>query len=294
MDIKNLNTFIHVAELGSFSHAGDALGYSQPTVSVQIRQLETEFGAKLFDRIGHAVRLTAKGRELLPYAQQICQMSLQLLHATQSPSQPQGNVRLGIADSLCAPLVGNSFSHFHAQHPQVRLDLRTAGTKALFDMLDHNEVDLVCTLDSHIYDANYVIAHEQKIGVHFVAGTQHPLADSPSVAITTLLEHPFLLTEKGMSYRRLLDERLAQMSLELTPALVMSSAHLLCQLVTENAGIAFLPDYVTDSALALGQLVRLNVSDFDISVWGQLLYRKDKWLSPAMQAVIAHLSQITL
>ena len=65
MDIKNLNTFIHVAELGSFSKAGERLGYSQPTVSVQIRQLEEELGAQLFDRVGHAVRLTEKGRELV-------------------------------------------------------------------------------------------------------------------------------------------------------------------------------------------------------------------------------------
>ena len=50
MDIKNLNTFIHVAELGSFSKAGERLGYSQPTISVQIRQLEQELGAVLFDR----------------------------------------------------------------------------------------------------------------------------------------------------------------------------------------------------------------------------------------------------
>ena len=66
MDIKSLNTFIHVAELGSFSRAGERLGYSQPTVSVQIRQA---LGIRLFDRIGHAVRLTEKGRDMLFYAQ---------------------------------------------------------------------------------------------------------------------------------------------------------------------------------------------------------------------------------
>ena len=72
MDIRNLTTFVHVAELGNFSRAAERLGYSQPTISVQIRQLEEELGFRLFDRIGHAVRLTDKGREILGYAQQVC------------------------------------------------------------------------------------------------------------------------------------------------------------------------------------------------------------------------------
>ena len=72
MDIRNLTTFVHVAELGNFSRAAERLGYSQPTISVQIRQLEEELGFRLFDRIGHAVRLTDKGRDILAYAQQVC------------------------------------------------------------------------------------------------------------------------------------------------------------------------------------------------------------------------------
>ena len=65
MDLKNLTTFIHVAELNSFSKAALALGYSQSTVSFQIRQLETELNAQLFERIHHTVALTEKGREVL-------------------------------------------------------------------------------------------------------------------------------------------------------------------------------------------------------------------------------------
>ena len=72
MDIRNLTTFVHVAELGNFSRAAERLGYSQPTISVQIRQLEQELGFRLFDRIGHSVRLTDKGRDVLSYAQQVC------------------------------------------------------------------------------------------------------------------------------------------------------------------------------------------------------------------------------
>ena len=66
MDIKNLVTFIHVAELRSFTKAGDKLGYSQSTVSFQIRQLENELGVPLFERINRTVTLTEHGVRLLP------------------------------------------------------------------------------------------------------------------------------------------------------------------------------------------------------------------------------------
>ena len=71
MDIKNLITFIHVAERNSFTKAGAVLGFSQSTVSFQIKQLEAELGVQLFERINHTVVLTEKGREVLKFAQTV-------------------------------------------------------------------------------------------------------------------------------------------------------------------------------------------------------------------------------
>jgi len=214
MDIRNLNTFIQAAELGSFSQAGEKLGYSQPTVSVQIRQLEEELGARLFDRIGHAVRLTDRGRELLRYAQEICRLSQEM---SGQEAETGAEIRLATADSLCGPLLLDSLEGLRQACPHISLKLTTAGTDGLFRMLDRNEADLVCTLDSHIYDHSYVIAGERKVGVHLVAAPGHPLAQGGAVTRERLLEQELLLTEKGMSYRRLLDQWMAQASMAVEP-----------------------------------------------------------------------------
>ena len=71
MELRNLITFIHVAELGSFKKAGEQLGYSQSTISVQIKQLEDELGCLLFERINHTITLTERGHELVSYAHQV-------------------------------------------------------------------------------------------------------------------------------------------------------------------------------------------------------------------------------
>lgn len=288
MDIKNLNTFIHVAELGSFSKAGHLLGYSQPTVSVQIRQLEDELGVQLFDRIGHTIELTAAGQEMLLYAQQICDLSQQMHHSSAPDNQPTGLLRLALADSLCASMITQHFAAFQKEYPGVRLEITTGGTPELFAMLDHNEVDIVCTLDAHIYNTAYVIAHEVAVDVHFVAAASNPLSNIKTISLYTLAQQPFLLTEKNMSYRRLMDERLAQSNIQLQPALTLGRTDLLCQLVAQDAGISFLPDHVTQSFVGAGQLVRLSVEDVHIQVWEQVLYRKDKWINAPMDAMLRH------
>lgn len=294
MDLRSLNIFIEAAELGSFTRTGEKLGYSQPTVSFQIKQLEKELGVQLFDRIGHTVSLTDAGRDALRYAQNICHMSQEMILGSAQRREPNGVLRLGMADSLCAPLITGGFARFREAYPKMSLHVITCDTGALLEALDHNEVDMICTMDDHVYDTNYVIADEEEIGVHFVVSPKNELAGREQVGIEQLLPQPFLLTEKGMSYRRLMDEQLARNSQEIQPVLETGRADLICSLVEENAGIAFLPDYVTEESVRQGRLVRLDVPDFRIVVWKQVLYRREKWVSLEMQAMIDHMEGIRL
>jgi len=291
MDIRALNIFIEVAELGSFTQAGDKLGYSQPTISFQIKQLEKELGVPLFDRIGHTVTLTDAGRDALGYAQNICHLSQEMILGSEARQIPSGVLRLGMADSLCAPLIVGKFSSFREQYPRISLHISTGDTWDLLKYMDRNEVDMICTMDDHVYDNNYVIADEEEIPVHFVVGAENELAGRENVRIEQLLDSPFMLTEKGMSYRRLMEEKLAEKNLQVQPVLETARADILCDLVSQNMGISFLPDYVTAAGAAAGKLKRLDVADFQITVWKQLLYRRDKWLSPQMKAMIDYLSQ---
>lgn len=290
MYLRNLQTFVQVAETGSFTEAGETLGYSQPTISFQIKKLEQELGVQLFERIGHNVSLTIDGQKALAYAQQICHLSQEMLQASDSDKEIRGTVRLAMADSLCSPLIVKQFSDFRSKYSNISLMVTTAGTGDLFRMLDHNDVDVVCTLDARIYNTSYVISAEEIVGAHVVCSVNHPLASLKSIPVTLILNEPFLMTERGMSYRRLFDEFLALHSLEIHPILEMGNADLICQLVAKNTGLSFLPDYVTEHLVQAGQIVRLDIEDFSCDLWGQLIYRKDKWLSAPVQAVVEYFS----
>ncbi len=292
MDIRSLKTFIYVAELGGFTKAANFLGYSQSTISFQIKQLEEELeeelGGKLFERINHTVALTDQGRAVLQYAHRIDRLTQEMGEAMREEKQVAGHIRLATADSLCHSLLGEKFLNFRKEYPEVTLKIITADTKEIARLLNHNEVDFVMTLDNHIYNAEYIIVKEEKIQTHFVAASHHPLAKDGSLQISDLLKHPFLLTEQGMSYRRLMDEKLAEESLEIRPVLESGDVRELCRLVEEGVGLSFLPDYVTEDAVRAGRMVYLPVENFEIAVWKQLLYHRDKWLFPAMRAAIEY------
>lgn len=294
MDLKNLNTFIQVAESKSFSRAADKLGYSQPTISFQIKQLENELDVQLFDRIGHTISLTEAGKRLLGYAQKICRLADELINGEADSGELSGQIHVAMASSLCAPLVLKKFAEFHRLHPNIAVKITTAGTDEMFRLLDHNEVDIVCTLDSHIFDSSYIISKEEQVGIHFVCAAENPLASREKLLLSDIVNEPFLLTEKGMSYRRLMDEAFSKISTEIIPILELGDADIICDLVAEGVGISFLPDYVTEKAVKAGKIKRLAVCDCDIELWKQQIYHRNKWVSAPMRAVIEYLSEIIL
>lgn len=289
MDLRNLETFITVAETGSFTKTAQKLGYSQSTISFQIKQLEEQLGVCLFDRINHTIRLTTKGNEILKLSRQVMTLTDDMGKIADKSHPLNGHVRIATADSLCHWLFGDHFKTFHNEFPNISMTVITASTKEMFRMLNKNEVDLGYTLDSHIYDSQYIIAFEKKVDTHFVISTRHPLCQKDSLTLEELLFVPCILTERGMSYRRILEEELASRSLEIRPFLELGDTSLICQLIEQNMGFSLLPDYVTEKSVTQGLIKRLHITDFHPDIWIQLLYHRDKWCSPEMARVIEYL-----
>lgn len=287
MDLRNLNTFIEVAELGSFTRAAEKLGYSQPTVSFQIRQLEEDLNLSLFDRINHTIALTSQGRDVLRYAYDICRRVQDLEEHVRHEQEVKGMVRIAMSDSMCSWLMDGQFSELRRKFPGVTLQITTTSTNEMLHLLDQNEVDLAYTLDRHVYHRDYVIAGEEQIGTHFVSSAHNPLSKRKALSLSELLTLPCILTEPGMSYRQLLEQHLARHSLQIDPILEIGNTDLICRLVEQDMGIAFLPDYVTEKAVATGSLAYLEVEGLSIEIWKQLLYHRSKHLTPPIQTVMS-------
>ena len=119
MELRNLITFINVAELGSFTKAAQLLGYSQSTISFQIKQLEDELGCLLFERINHTITLTERGRELVSYAHQIRTLTDEFKESFEEEKECNGHIHIVTPDSVCDEMIKKSYI---ISIPQFRLN----------------------------------------------------------------------------------------------------------------------------------------------------------------------------
>lgn len=291
MDLKNLITFIHVAELGSFTKAAEQLGYSQPSISFQIKQLEEEFGCLLFERINHTITLTEKGHELVYCAHQIRALTDSFKESVAENDECSGHIHIVTPDSVCEEMINSHYIDFHNRYPDISIRFSTGDSAVMLDMLDHNEADVIITLDNHLYNKDYIIAKEQQLPMHFVASRNSKFANRKNLSIKDIINEPFILTEHGQGYRRVFDRELAKKSLEITPFLEIGRTDMITSMLTQSNMISYLPDFVTKPLIDSGELCYLDVTDMNIDIWKQLIYHKNKWMSKSLKAFIEYVKE---
>ncbi|KJS63748.1 LysR family transcriptional regulator [Streptomyces rubellomurinus] len=150
MDMAWLDVFRTVAHLGSFTAAGERLGYTQSAISRQIATLEAELGTPLFDRLARGVRLTEHGRALLPHAEAM----LERLDTTRRDlaaltELTAGRLRVGAFDSANVALVPSALAAFRAAHPQVAISLTEGLSAPLLGLLADGAIDLALLATYH-------------------------------------------------------------------------------------------------------------------------------------------------
>lgn len=286
MEIRNLATFVRIAQLHNFSKAAEQLGYSQSAITMQIKQLEEELNVRLFERIGKHIRLTQAGDRLLPRAMEV----LNAVRRAQTVSMGQGEIsgplRIGTAKSLLISVLPPVIVEFSRRYLKVEVSTCTGLVEELFCMVRQNDIDLLFFLDKRIDFPEWVKVSERKEEIFFVASAASPLADRKKIPLDELVEQPFLLTEHGISYRYAFEQIVAQNGLEVHPFLETGNTDIITRMLLHNMGVSFLPGYVVQDYLRSGQLVALDVDCPEAQMWMQLVYHRDKEMSSQMEHFI--------
>ena len=286
MEIRTITTFLRVAELESFSEAARQLGYSQSAVTVQIKQLEEELQTELFERIGKQVRLTENGLRFIPRAHRILEAVKDAKSLVQNPEVPTGSLRIGTAESLLNSVLPPIIMEFSRRCPQVRLSTCTGATAELFQMVRRNEVDLLYFLDQKTDFPEWIKVGERCEPAYFVASCRHPLAPKRQIPLERLLKEPCVLTEKGISYRYAVDQVLAAKGFAFSPFLETGNTDLIRNILRDHKSISFLPGFVLEKDIKEGHLCVLDVRCPRIQMWSQLVYHRNKWVTPQMEIFV--------
>lgn len=283
MEIRNIRTFVRIAELQNFSKAAEQLGYSQSAVTMQIKQLEEELGTQLFDRIGKHIRLTETGHRFLPRALDILDAVRRAESIARDPEDVTGTLRIGTAESLLISVFPPIFMEFGQLCPHVEVSTQTALLSDLFHMVSQNDIDILYFLDRKTNFPDWVKVTERPEAAFFVASAQSPLAGERQIPLERLLREPFLLTEKGVSYRYAMEQILAEDGIELHPFLETGNTDVITKMLLQNRGISFLPEFVVRDYIRDGSLVVLDTACPEICMWSQLIYHKNKCVTPQME-----------
>ncbi len=283
MEIRNLITFVRIAEVRNFSKTAEQLGYSQSAVTMQIKQLEAELQVQLFERIGKKAKLTQAGQRLLPYALDILSAAGKAESIAREPEQISGKLRIGTCESYVISVLPPVFMEMGERCPGVEISTHTAPVPDLIDMLRQNDIDILYFLDEKLYFPEWIKVMEQPENIYFVSSSSSPLARMKKIPISRLVEEPLYLTEKGISYRYAMEQALAAAGYELHPRLEVGNTDVITRFLLKNKGISFLPEYVVKDDVAEGRLAILDTECPRIVMWSQLAYHRNKYVTHQMK-----------
>ncbi|SCZ80249.1 LysR family transcriptional regulator [Acidaminobacter hydrogenoformans] len=286
MELRNVTTFLKVAESGSFTKAAEQLGYVQSTVTVQIQQLEKEIGFPLFDRIGKKVSLTPMGQEFIVYANQLERIAAESKQIGKNPKNYSGHLRIGVLESLFVWLIEDLLIEYHNEFPNVSVETKTASGSDLFNLLRQNQLDLIYLLDKKITEKDCVRTFAWPVKIVFVTSPEHPITKMKKIAFQDVLQYPLILTEKNGIYRKALEDFASERNTLITPYWEIDNTGTIVKLIKHGLGIAFLPEYTVNESVEGHELVALEVEDCSIEFWSQLFYNKNKWITPPMDGFI--------
>lgn len=287
MEIRNLLTFIKVAEQQSFSKAARQLGYAQSTVTMQMQQLEQELGVAIYERVGKRIRVTDQGHELLEYAGRIVKASQEALQIGKGDKrQVAGTLRLGIADTISGLESARWIHHYRQQHPNVHLQIQSAGSQVLTRMVLHNQLDLAMIMDYRIRDAVLIHACDWQEPVHFFAVPGHPLCGKKHILLEDIMQFNLIRGNPELSYEKNLETAMAETGQTAGQAMEIDDLKLTVRLLLLGDGITLLPDSLIREYIQDNRLERLDYRLPGHEIWQQTIYHKNKWLTGAMSAWI--------
>lgn len=291
MEIRQVQSFVHVAKLGSFSRAAETMGYSQSAITVQIRLLEEELGTKLFDRMGKKVSLTPQGKRFLEHANRILYEMNRTIMAMNEDRELENPLHIGTIESLCTAKFPRILSQFHTLYPKVNIQITLDSPEKLIRMMEHNELDLIYILDTPRWNKEWIKVMEAAEPIVFVASVNSEFALRKEMVLQDILGESFFLTEKNANYRQALDQHLALENRTLDPALEISDTEFIIKMVERNDGLSFLPYFAVEKYIRSGRIAMLDVTDIDISMYRQIFYHKNKYKTREMSEFIRLISE---
>ena len=280
MDFDQLHTFLEIVRLKSFSKAAQTCFRTQPAISAQVRQLEQELRADLFERFGSRISLTTAGRIFADYAEQMLDLRRRAQDAiAELETNPRGSLVIAANEATCIYILPRVFSEYRQQFPAIQLQVvRSFGSRVVEAVMDNSADFGLTQLPVDEKRLQVVPVHHDEIRLIVPAG--HPLALRKAVAPHDLLDSYLVLPKQGKTRTRL-NEWLEPVEDDVRVSMELDSTEMMKRFVMADLGVSFLAVSNCREEVAAGKLHAIPLAPEPMVRRLGLIYRKDKALSKA-------------
>jgi DNA-binding transcriptional LysR family regulator len=285
MEVHQLAYFESVSRHLHFTRAADELNVAQPSVSQQIRKLESELGTPLFHRMKRRVALTEAGHRFLPHARAVLQQLEEArLEVQELSGLRKGRLAVGAPPSVGTHLFPRALAAFSERHPGIDLVFREGGSRTLVHLLEQGELDLAVVIQPirhPVLETMVLLEEELRLAVplgHRWAGSQRRLP------VSELREEPFVMLREGAYDLR--DQTLAACRRAgFEPRVVLDGCEMdsVLRFVAAGIGVAILPEMVLSDVDPRSGPVSVRLQGPRLSRSLVIARRRDRYFSAAGQ-----------
>jgi len=290
MDFDQLHTFLEIVRLKSFSKAAQTCYRTQPAISAQVRQLEQELRADLFERFGSKISLTTAGRIFAQYSEQMLDLRRRVQDAiAELETNPRGELVIAANEATCIYVLPKVFSEYRRLFPAVQLQvLRSYGSRVVEAVMENSADFGMTQLPVEEKRLQVVSVHRDEVKI--IAPVDHPLAQKKSVLPHEIVESFLVLPKYGKTRARL-NEWLEPVEDDVRISMELDSTEMMKHFVIAGLGVSFVAESNCREEIAAGKLKAVPLAPEPMMRRLGLVYRKDKALSKAALGFIQVVSQ---
>lgn len=292
MDLRRLEIFAKVAELGSFSRAAEALFLTQPTVSEHVRALEEEVGAQLLDRLGRGAVPTRAGQLLLPYARRMLALAREAQQAVdQFQGRMSGELVVGGSTIPGEYVLPALIGPFKAKYPDISISLLIGSSRQVSDWVTEGRVE-VGVVGARSGDRALEFRELMADELVVVVPGEHPWVGRQAVTLDEVRAEPLVVRERGSGSRAAVERALGEAGLDLSAFRVVGeigSTQAVKQAVRAGLGISLISKRAVEDECRAGLVYCLRVKDLRVARAFYLVTHRDRSRSPLAQAFLAFL-----
>ena len=284
MTIRHLQIFVAVADCGKMRAAAERLHISQPSVSQAVRELESYYNIKLFERLSQRIYITETGKKLLPYARHIID-SFETREGFINDTSAGNVIRVGGSVSVGTRLLPPMIKSLENEVPDVDVCVIVDNTAAIEGKIQRSELDIAVVegivrsdelVKKDIYDDELVL----------VVGPEHELFNHPGIKLKELTKHALISRESGSVERNQFEQFLLEHDIKMKNKWSCSNTETIKKAVLNGEGIAILSRMVIEKEIAAGEVRVLNVENTRMKRKIKLIYHKNKYISQSMKQFI--------